>query len=349
MFINEKIAKVFYLFLVFSFFLSLQSCGSEDKADAKSIEEIRAEEGIPVKIDTIEYKTFEKTYSFFARLSGIKEATKGAAIGGKIEKINANIGDNVSKDQVIVQMEEDNPGLQYEQAKTAYENAEKNYQRMKTLLEAGETSQANFDGAETNYLVSKRNFEAQKQLLFIESPFNGTVVDIKVNEGDNVQGDSHLFTVAQLDKMKAKIWVNDEEVLQIKKGMDAFVECGGKSHPGKVTSVSMVSDPYKQAFAVEVEFNNAKRELLCGVTSDIKISVYKNEKAVVVPRNLLRTDEKGSYVFTEENETAVKKYIKNGNGSGIDYEIKQGLQPGDKLITQGTALLSEGKKVKVIQ
>ena len=255
---KEKIIKVLCLFFSALFFAVLQSCGSEKEESAKGIEQIHEEDGTPVRVEILQYQPFQKYYSFFARLSGIKEATKSAAVGGKIEEIKFDVGDNVAKDQVVIQMAEDNPGLQYEQAKTAYENAEKNYQRMKTLLAAGETSQANYDGVETNYLVAKRNFESQKQLLHIESPFDGTVVDVKVNEGDNVQNDTHLFTVAQLYRMKAKVWVNETEVSQIKKGMDAFVECGGKKHYGKVTSVSMVSDPFKQAFAVEVEFDNSK-------------------------------------------------------------------------------------------
>jgi hypothetical protein len=50
---------------------------------------------------------------------------------------------------------------------------------MKTLLVAGETSQANFDGAETKYLVDKRNFETANQALFIDAPYDGVIVETK--------------------------------------------------------------------------------------------------------------------------------------------------------------------------
>ena len=89
--------------------------------------------------------------------------------------------------------------------------------------------------------------------------------------------------------------------------------------------------------------------MLCGVTSDIKILTYKNNKAIVVPRNLIMNDEKGNFVFVEDNGIAKKRYVTNGNDSGIDYEISNGLNPNDRLITDGTALLGDGKKIKVIQ
>lgn len=343
----RKIAASILLFAVPVLFTT--GCGGDEKTSAKSMEQIRSEEGVPIKIEVVKYKPFEKYYSFFAKLSGIKEATKSALIGGKIEKINAKVGDKVKKDQVIVQFAEDNPGLQYEQAKNAYENAEKTYKRMKALLEAGETAQANFDGAETQYLVAKRNYEAMKQVLFIEAPFDGTIVDIKVNEGDNVKNETHLFAISQLDKMRAKVWATEEEIAHIKDGMKAEINFNGKIYTGKVVETSIAADRMKQAFYAEVEFYNPRLELKSGVTMDIKILTYSNKKAVVIPRNLVMTDENGTYVFLENNGKALKQYVGNGNDSGINYEIKTGLKPGDKLIIEGGALLADGNKVKTIQ
>lgn len=331
-----------------AFLLSFTACG-DDKQEAKSMEQIQSEDGIPVQVDTVKYQTFEKFHSYFAKLAGYKEATKGAPLGGKIEKINFRIGDFVKEDQVVVQFPIDHPGAMYEQAKAAYENSEKTYERMKVLLAAGETSQANFDGVEAQYIVNKRNYESARKLIFIESPFNGTVVDIKVKEGDNVKSDAYLFTVAQLNKMRAKIWITEREIGDIKRGMTASISFGGKEYRGKVVEVSMAIDPYKQAFFAEVEFDNPRNELKSGVTVEVKVLVYENPKAIIVPRNLVMNDENGQFVFVANNGSAMKRYISNGNDSGIYYEISKGLNVGDLLITRGVAQLTEGVKLNVIQ
>ncbi len=328
--------------------LLLQSCGSKEQEEVKSMEQIREEEGVPVKVEILTYKPFVKELSFISKLQGIKEATKGAIIGGKIEKINARVGDAVKKDQVIVEFDLSNPGSMYEQAKAAYENSMKTYERMKSLLEAGETAQANFDAVEAKYLVDKRNFETQKQMVHIEAPFGGTIVDIKVNEGDNVKNDVYLFTVAQLNRMRTKIWVSEKEISLLKKGMVAITEFNGVKYYGKITEISLSADPYKQAFYAQVEFDNPKRELKSGVTLDIKIRVYENPKALIIPRNLVMNDDKGSYVFIANNSNAEKRYVHNGSDSGIYYEISSGLNEGDKLIVQGQALVEDGIKIKVI-
>lgn len=334
--------------ILFLALLLLAGCGSEN-SDTKSSEDIRNEEGFPVKVEEIKYQPFEKYLTFFSKLTGVKEATKGAMVGGNITKVNAKIGDYVKEGQVIIQFDTDNPALQYNQAKTTFENAEKNYVRLKALYDAGETSLAAFEGAETQYLVSKRNFESLKKMLFIESPFDGYIVDLKVNPGDGVKSEVPLFTVAQLFKMRSKIWVSEKEIVQFKKGMTAITEFGGQRFVGKIVEIALAVDPARQAFYVEVEFDNSKGILKSGLTNEIKILTYENPKAIILQRNLIMNDENGSYVFVNADGKASKRYIGNGNDSGILYEIKTGLNPGDMLIIKGASQLEDGSKLNVIQ
>ncbi len=342
----RKMLPVFFSFVITLFFLN--GCG-EEKEEAKSIEQIHKEEGVPVEVEVVKTKVFEKHLSFFSKITGVKEATKGAMIGGKIIKINAKPGTFVKEDFVVVEFATDNPASMYEQTKTAYENSKKTYERMKALLAAGETSQSNFEGAEAQYLVNKRNYEIQKQLIYIDAPFDGIITDVKVKEGDNVKSETSLFTIAQLHKVRTKVWISEKEINQIKTGMTATIEFGGKTYKGRVVEVSLSADPYKQAFYAEVEFDNSSREIKTGVVVETKILTYENPNAIVLPRNLVKSDEKGMFLFVEKDSQAQKKYVTNGMDSGLDYEVKTGLEVGEKLIVSGTARLENGTKVKVIK
>lgn len=344
---DVKIKTIRFLAFILITSFGLIGCG-EEKSSEKSIEQIHAEEGIPVNIEVVDYQLFEKHLSFYSNLSGIKEATKGAMVGGRILRVNSKPGDNVKENKIIVEFAYDNPGIAYEQAKTAFENSKKNYERMKALLTAGETSQANFDGAETQYLVDKRNFETQKQLIHIDAPFDGIITDVKVKAGDNVKGEAPLFTIAQLHKMRTKLWVSEQEINLIKVGMSASINYLGKEYKGRIVEISLSADPYKQAFAVEVEFDNSKRELKSGPAIEVKLLTYSNPNAIVISRNLVKKDEKGMYVFVVNGDKAEKRYISNGMDSGLEYEVSSGLKIGDKLIVSGTTNLEAGKKIKII-
>lgn len=338
-----KSKKLFITFLILSAFL-FTYCGGDEKS-----EQTISENAVPVKVEQIKYQPFEKYVTFFSKLSGIKEATKGAMIGGKIEKINFPVGAYVREKDVVVEFDTYNPAAQYEQAKAAFENLKKNYDRMKTLLQAGETSQSNFDAIEAQYLVAKRNYESVRQMLFIESPFDGIIVDMKVHPGDNVKGEAHLFTVAQTNKMRSKVWVSEKEIYQFKKGMKVNTEYNGEKFTGRIVEISMAIDPMKQAFFVEVEFDNPRGILKSGVTTEIKILTYENPKAIIIPRNLVNKDENGLYVFVIKNDKAEKRYITNGQESGLYYEVSNGLNEGDLLVVKGSAQLDSGTNVKIIQ
>lgn len=341
---NKKIFLALFSVLLLGL---IQACG-EKNAESKSMEQIRSEEGIPVQVEQINYQPFEKYLSFFAKLTGIKEATKGAMIGGNILNVNAKIGDYVKSGQVIVEFDPDNPAIQFSQAKTTYENAEKNYERIKRLYDAGETALSNLENVETQYRVAKRNYELLRKMLFVESPFDGYIVDMKVNPGDGVKSEAPLFTVAQFHKMRSKIWVSEKEIPQFKIGMQAITEFAGQKFVGRISEIAMAMDPARQAFYVEVEFDNPRGVLKSGLTNEIKILTYTNPKAIIIPRNLVITDDNGMYVFVAKDGKAVKKYISNGNESGIYYEIKKGLEPGEMLIVKGGSQLEDGINIKVI-
>jgi RND family efflux transporter MFP subunit len=329
--------------------LLLFGCAKEAKKETKSMEQIRDEQGVPVKIEVVQTTKFNKELSFFSKLSGIQESTKYALVADKIASVRVKVGQSIGEGKVVLTFPTDNPELQFSQAKIALENSEKLYKRMSELLKAGETAQQNFDNAETQYLVSKRNYESLKQMIYVDSPISGTIVELFVKSGDDVFRDAKLFTVAQLQTMKAKIWVSESEVNQLKNGMAATIEFGGKEYKGKVSEISLAMDEMNRAFGVEIQFPNPKRELKSGVTTDVKIITYTNPNVIVVPRNLIKSEGDKKYVFVENGGKAEQRFIQTGNESSISVEVVRGLITGDRLISEGLSLLASGKKIKVIQ
>lgn len=329
--------------------LTAVNCGGNEEEANKSMTDIQNNNGVPVVVKEIEMEYFKKELTFYSTLTGIMQTTRASAVGGRIEKINFKVGDYVKKDDIVVQFPEDNPAIQFEQAKAAFENSLKTYERMKTLLAAGETSQANFDGAETKFLVDKRNYEMAQQALFIDAPYDGVITEIMVNEGDGVDSKVSLFTIAKMNKMKAKVWANEKEIRQIKKGMEAEINHFGKKYTGKVTHVSLSVDPRTRSFYAEVEFDNPSNELRPGTSVEIAIKVYENKNAVIVPKHLIRHQDNRDFIYLVEGETAKLKEIKSGNQNAIWLEILEGLNQGDKLIVKGSEMLENGQKVNVVE
>jgi len=345
---NLKHQKIFISFGIILLSLFLITCGGDEQKEVKTMKQLQDEQGVPVKVKTVESESFSRYISFYSILSGYKESIKGAMVGDRIDKILVSVGSSVQQNQVVMTFPTDNPGMQYEQAKTGFANTEKTYLRTKTLYEAGETSQANFEGIETQYKVEKRNLQAMEQALFIQSPISGKIVEIYVEEGMGIKSETPLFKVAQTDRMIAKFFASEEEVRLLKQGMDAEINCCKGDYKGKITEVSLSMDAMRRAFSIEATFNNPQQKLSSGLTVDVKVKTYSKPNAIVITRNNIGLEGNKKFVFVVNNNVAVKKYITTGEEEGISIEVLSGLSKGDVLITEGTSKLADGDKIKVI-
>jgi RND family efflux transporter MFP subunit len=340
----KRTALILTLLMIFS----LSSCTEEKKEIPKSIEDLHKENGLPVKTMIISKSGFAKSLSFYAPLKGIKQTTEGAMLGDEILKINAKIGDYVKAGDVIVEFPKDNPALQYEQAKTALESAEKTFNRMKALLESGEISQQQYDNTETQYLVSKRNFEQLEQMLFVETPISGTVVSMPYRVGDIPKRESELFTVAQLEQMIATVNVSEKEISMLKKGMKAVAHYQGKDYEGRVIDIPLAMNQMTRSFPVEIQFANAGKSLKSGASVDITVDIFDSDSLIAIPRNIIYEENEGSYVFVNVNGIAKKQEIATGQVSGLQVEVLSGLKEGDEIINCCKNMIEDGTKIKVV-
>jgi len=321
------------------------SCGKKEATESKNMEQIYTEEGIPVKTITIQQEKFDLELSFTTTLSGLKQSYVTAMMGGRIDKIHVKVGDYVEQDQVIMEFPEDAPSGNYSQAKSAFELAQSTYQKMEKVFKAGGISQLEFEQVRTQYEVSKANFDAVSQMLKVRASINGYVTNITVRETDSASAEDVLATIAQTDKLKAKIWVTEDEITQIAINNQATATWNGVTLRGKVTEVGMAIEPGTNAFGIDLVFDNAAKACKAGVISEIKILTYSNPTAFVVERKNVMSDAQGRYVFVLTGDVAKKQYVETGKENG-SFEILSGLNTGDKVISQGLNLVYDGAKVK---
>lgn len=327
--------------------ITLQSCLREEAEPPKGMEQIQKEEGLPVTIATVTKGNFNTGLTYTATLKGIKESIETAKVGDKIEKINVSVGSVVKQGDVIVEFPENNPALQFEQAKAALEITKKTFKRMEELLKAGEISQQQYDQVETEYVVAKRNFGQLNQILNIQAPISGTIISLPFREGDMPKMGDVIFTVSQMGRMVTNVFVTDKEMPFIKKGMNAEVDWNGKKFSGRVRNIDLAMDHRTRAFPVEIEINNPNKELKSGMIVNISIQTSNNDEAIVVPKQFIKNDNNSNFVYVLNNDTAQMRIVETGQTSGNDIQIISGLKEGDKIISCCMNALKDGTKVKV--
>jgi membrane fusion protein (multidrug efflux system) len=342
---NRPVLWAACLVSILSFALSC----SREQAEAKNLEQIYKEEGIPVRIRKIETQPFQQEMSFRTLLSGIKESVVYSLIVDEVEDVLVKVGDYVEENQVLLTFPTDNPATRYYQAKVAYENSKKAHERMKNLFNDGGISRQELDNAAAAFEVAQADWEAVQETVKVKAPISGYITKVDVRITDNVRRDEPLFTISLTDRMKAVVWISEREISDIRTGMPAYVLWNGRKIAGRVVQVDLAMDPDKRAFQAVIDLNNPEKILKPGIAADVKIISYTDPRAIVVRRQDLVQEEDSYFVYILNQDVAEKRAVKLGRSQDLDVQIIEGLEVGDELIVEGQLLLSPGTKVKVIQ
>ncbi len=331
------------------FLIGLAVCSLWACSDKKqeSLSDIHKNEGIPVKVKEVANEEFVKEIYFTGKMKGYKQTNEYSPIAADVSSIEAKVGQRVKKDQVIIRFPSDKPSANYLQAKSAYENSEKIYKRMKTVYDKGGISKQEMDNISTQYQVDKANYESASKLVAITSPIDGVVTAMNVSLTDNIGGDDFLFTVSDLSKLKVKLSASEEQIAQMKQGQEVRAVWNDITLNGKLTELSMSKDPVTQSFICFAEFDNNDMQVLSGVLADIYVKVISLPEEKVISSKIIQSDDDGNYVYVVENGKAEKRYVQVEHQNATQSCVR-GLLSGDKVVTIGYSVVYAGSKVKVV-
>ena len=250
------------------------------------------------------------------------------------EESSLQSGVDISKKQ----LESATIGL--ENAKIALENAKNGKEQQLNAAQSG------LDGASGQLNVA----QAQANYLNIKTPIAGTVTQKLVDVGDQVNPGQKIAQVANINVVKVELDLNSELASRLKVGQSAFIE---GNLPGVVNKVFPSADPVTKKVRVEVLFDNANNDLLIETYVDVDIIVEPTQASddqitFFVPLKSVTIGQSESYVFiVDENNNAQKIVVTIGSIVENKIEIKQGLRPGDKLITEGNKRLQGGETLEI--
>lgn len=269
--------------------------------------------------------------------------------GGRIRKINAEVGDYVQKGQVLAEMDR----VQLEQLELQVKNDEVEYERLKRLYAEGGVSQSDFETAELGYKVRKTNYQNVKENTILRSPITGYVTARNFDKGDMFSMSAPIFTVQQVVPVKLLVGISESEYTRVKRGdavsltVDAIP---GKSFKGKVERLYPTIDAATHTFKVEVTVPNADKVLRPGMYARVKVN-FGNVSHVVIPdQAVVRMEGTGQrFVYTlQADSTVTFKPVTLGRHLDNTYEILEGVEEGETLVVKGQSTLKDGVKVNVI-
>ncbi len=293
--------------------------------------------------------TQQLTRTFTGSLEGGEEAIIRAKLSEAVLEVFVKEGERVTRDERLISLDRTGPSSQFREAESVYRNAEKNYNKLKTLYDEGAISELELDGAKTEYEVAEANFSAARQLVEIQTPISGTVVSLPVSKGDFVSVGEVIAIISHIDTLRVTFEARLQDLEQLSTGAPVTVEASGVSQPvrGKVTSVARSADQQTRTFQVEVDFNNSQHLFRPGMFVRVRAVVATLKDVVTVPRGAVLRLNGDRVVFVVKGDRAYRRSVTIGTELEGMAVLTDGVGPGDTVVVVGQNYLEDSLKVNL--
>ena len=335
----------------------------------KYFKDSNAKEVVDYKTELPFYSTLDTKTVATGKLNPEEEIELKPQISGIVDQIFVEEGDLVRKGDLIAKIRvvpnEQALGSAKSRINTSrlsFENVQTLFNRNKTLFEKGVISKQDFENSELSlnqakesYNQSKDDYQIIKQGSLsggssanttIVAQIPGTILEIPVREGDqviqsnNFNAGTTIATIADMSKMIFEGKVDESEVGKLEEGKDIKVILGAineKEFPAVLTFVAPkgVEENGAVQFTIKADVTiEASTKIRAGYSANAEIEIESKDSILVIKEALLqfnRITEKPFVELLEDNGTFKKKNIEIGLSDGINVEIIDGVEKGDKI------------------
>lgn len=323
---------------------------------------------VPVEIMIIKTTDLPVVVESVGRLYPDREVRLSAEISGIIRSYEADVGDPVTKDQILARIDQTDYALALDAAKAdlsaaavRFSAAEKAYTRFKTLLPRKVISQDNFDKVEAEFEAARSQKEqagagvaiARERLgkTMIRAPFDGVVASRDIEVGQWIAPGSPVMTILDLQRIRMKVYLVERDFVDVDR--DDPVEIVVDAYPdrpfdGTIGRLDVEADPLTNTFGVEVLLNNRDRALKAGMSARAFLTTRVLTDVILIPQDVILFKEQGTEVFlVGEKERVRSQRITLGEPREGLIQVTDGLRAGDRLVVKGQNYLRPDSPVTV--
>lgn len=172
--------------------------------------------------------------------------------------------------------------------------------------------------------------------LIVKAPIGGQLSFVKVTPGQQVASGESIAEIKVLDQYKIHASLSEYYIDRITTGLPATVNYQGKRYPLKITKV--VPEVKDRMFDVDLVFTGEMPEnVRVGKSFRVQIELGQPEQAIVIPRGNFYQSTGGQWIYkiNSSKTKAVKVPLNIGRQNPLQYEITEGLQPGEFVVITG--------------
>jgi RND family efflux transporter MFP subunit len=292
-------------------------------------------------------------------------------VGGILTKVSVELGMSVRRGAALATLfsaELAEAQTKYLSAKAMVEADHQKLERTKQLVEIGAASRQELEEATAVHTSHATEAEAARERLFllgltrqqvgalksashvistvvVPAPLDGVILERSANPGQVVGMGEALFVVTDLSEVWAVGDLYEQDFSHVRVGSEAtltMLAYPGLTLRGRVTYIDPRVDPQTRTAKVRVEVPNPEGRLRLGMYVTLTFITASGERVVAVPRAAVQTMAGQQVVFVaapDEEGKFIQRRVELGPLVGESYIVRQGLQPGEVVVTEGSFFL----------
>ncbi len=317
-------------------------------------------------ITTLTQQDVELQSVYPAVIKGQQDIDIKPRVEGYIEAVLVDEGSIVKKGQQLFRINSPVSIQNLENTQAIFNTAKLDVERMRPLAEKGIISKVRlktYENALASSLAALNQAKSASAWTSVTSPIDGMVGSITYRLGSLVTSSSILTTVANTSNVVAYFSLNEKELLEFIRNWEGNTQADKiKNMPavkliladgseyeesGRIETISGMVDATTGSINFRAIFPNNHGLLRSGTSGKVIIpKMLKN--VLLIPQRATLSQQDKLMVYKIEGDSVMQKVITaKSTPDGKSFAVTSGLSTGDKIVTDGVATLSNGKKIKL--
>ncbi len=360
--------KVKYIIIAIIAIALLAGCVKKGGEAAPQQKE-EAELKVPVLIETVQPRNLDRFVRVSGKLEGIQDISMISETAGKVVEIEKKLGDWVEKGEPIgrvdntdyrIMLDQANANLlsaqaQYEAAEASFQATENLYNSEKVSRVEYVSSKASLKGALAQLEGARAGVESAQKAYdnsrFL-APISGYITYLPIEIGQFVSGGQAVCNIVNSKRLIVKTGVNESDIIYMKRGQKANIRHleNGAQYEGRITGVGISPVEGSATYPVEIEVDNQDGKLYPGMVIEANILSKTYENVFYTALNNVKVNYDVEYVFVVGSDSrALQRKVKLGRKVEENVLIVEGLNEGDRLVTEGVDNLEDGTLIEIRQ
>jgi multidrug efflux system membrane fusion protein len=328
---------------------------------------------VPVTVATAERRSVPFELPATGTVEPLQTVSVQAQVSGILQRVAFKEGDEVKQGQVLFQLDPRPYRAALDQAvavlardRAQATNAAQDAKRYEALVEKEYVTSQQYDQVRTSAASAEATVAGSQaavdqarlnlQYATIRAPISGRTGSLLVREGNLVRGTTSepLVMINRLRPILVRFAVpaTSLPLIQSHLGKDVVVRAepsgGGAPSEGTLTFVDNAVDSTTGTILLKGRFPNDDGSLWPGGFVNVRLQLYVEPDALVVPAAAVVSGQQGSFVFViQADSSATTKAVTVSRTAG-DFAIVTGdVQPGDRVVVDGQLRLRQGSKVQI--